>query len=154
MNTVVTGKLLAAALIAAGVAFAPALSYAQPATKAAATKNTEKYKVVLQVSDNDPAKWNLALNNARNVQADLGKDNVQVEIVAYGPGLGMLKGDSKVADRLADALDHDVGLMACENTMRNTKVGKGDMYSGIAYVDAGVVHIIKRQREGWGYVRP
>lgn len=114
----------------------------------------ERQRVVLQVSDNDPAKWNLALNNARNLQADLGKDKVQVEIVAYGPGLNMLKAESKVADRLAQALDNDVGLMACENTMRNTKTKREDMYGGIGYVPAGVVHILKRQREGWAYIRP
>ena len=114
----------------------------------------EKQKVVLQVSDNDPGKWNLALNNARNIQQDLGKQNVQIEIVAYGPGLAMLKGDSKVAPRLAEALDHSVGLLACENTMRNTHVEKADMYAGIAYVQAGVTHIMKRQREGWAYIRP
>ena len=106
------------------------------------------------MSDGDPAKWNLALNNARNVQEDLGKQSVDVEIVAYGPGLAMLKSDSKVASRLAQALDNNIGLMACENTMRNTKVRKDDMYGGISYVDAGVVHIMKRQREGWSYVRP
>jgi intracellular sulfur oxidation DsrE/DsrF family protein len=114
----------------------------------------ERQKVVIQVSDADPGKWNLALNNARNVQTDLGKDKVEVEIVAYGPGLGMLKADSKVAARLAQALDSDIGLMACENTMRNTKVKREDMYGGISYVDAGVVHIMKRQRDGWAYIRP
>jgi len=114
----------------------------------------EKQKVVFQVSDNDPAKWNLALNNARNVQADLGKGNVQVEIVAYGPGLAMLKMDSAVSARLAQALDGGVGLLACENTMQNTKVGRDDMYGGIAYVQAGVTHIMKRQKEGWAYIRP
>ena len=114
----------------------------------------EKQKVVFQVSDNDPAKWNLALNNARNVQADLGKDKVQIEIVAYGPGLNMLKAESKVAARLAEALDNEVALLACENTMNNTKVTKPDMYGGIAYVQAGVTHIMKRQREGWAYIRP
>ena len=114
----------------------------------------DKYKVVIQVSDNDPAKWRLALNNARNVQQDLGKDNVQIEIVAYGPGLGMLKADSKVGDRLAGALDDSVGLIACENTMHNTKVTRDQMYGGIAYVMAGVTHIMKRQQEGWAYIRP
>lgn len=118
------------------------------------SRAAERQKVVLQVSDADPAKWNLALNNARNIQADLGKDKVDVEIVAYGPGLGMLKSDSKVAPRLAQALDGNIGLMACENTMRNTKTTRADMYHGISYVDAGVVHIMKRQREGWAYVRP
>src|SRR5258708_4560684 len=114
----------------------------------------QKQRVVIQVSDNDPAKWTLALSNARNVQQDLGKDNVQIEIVAYGPGLGMLKAESKVADRLAGALDDNVGLIACENTMTNTKVGRTEMYAGISYVKAGVTHIMKRQQEGWAYIRP
>ena len=137
--------VFATLLLAAAAALSPFAAHAQKA---------ERQKVVFQVSDNDPAKWNLALNNAQNVQADLGKDKVDVEIVAYGPGLNMLKADSKVAARLAQALDQSVGLMACENTMRNTKTTKADMYSGISYVDAGVVHIMKRQREGWAYIRP
>jgi len=117
-------------------------------------KPTAKQRVLFQVSDNDPAKWSLALNNAKNVQADLGKDNVQIEIVAYGPGLAMLKADSKVGDRLAGALDDSVGLIACENTMQNTKVTRDQMYDGIKYVQAGVTHIMKRQQEGWAYIRP
>jgi hypothetical protein len=114
----------------------------------------EKHKVVFQVSDNDPAKWSLALSNARNVQADLGKANVEIEIVAYGPGLAMLKMESPVAARLAQALDLDIGLLACVNTMENTKTPKSDMYGGIGYVQAGVTHIMKRQKEGWAYIRP
>jgi len=114
----------------------------------------EKHRVVFQVSDNDAAKWNLALNNARNVQADLGKANVEIEIVAYGPGLAMLKDDSAVTARLAQALDGGIGLLACENTMQNTKTPKSDMYGGIGYVQAGVTHLMKRQKEGWAYIRP
>jgi len=113
-----------------------------------------RYRLVIQVSDNDPAKWNLALNNARNVQVDLGMDNVDVEIVAYGPGLPMLKADSKVAQRLDSAAKQGVGLMACENTMKNTKVTREEIAPGVKFVDAGVVHLMKRQREGWSYVRP
>jgi intracellular sulfur oxidation DsrE/DsrF family protein len=113
-----------------------------------------KQRVVIQVSDNDPAKWNLALNNARNLQVDLGKGNVEVELVAYGPGLPMLKSESAVSGRLAQALDAGVTLLACENTMRNTKVGKDELYYGIGYVPAGVTHLVKRQGEGWAYIRP
>ncbi|HEY5899149.1 MAG TPA: hypothetical protein VIV54_16400 [Burkholderiales bacterium] len=129
--------------------FAALPAFAQP--KKAAAK---KQRVVFQVSDADPAKWNLALNNAKNVQADLGKENVQIEIVAYGPGLAMLKAESPVAARLAGALDDSVGLIACENTMHNQKVTRDDMYSGIAYVQAGVTHLMKRQQEDWAYIRP
>src|SRR6185503_5906226 len=110
-------------------------------------KRPAKQRVIFQVSDNDPAKWNLALNNAKNVQTDLGRDNVEIEIVAYGPGLNMLKAGSPVAPRLAGALDDSVGLIACENTMKNTKVKREDMYQGIGYVMAGVTHIMKRQQQ-------
>src|ERR1700730_14614686 len=108
-----------------------------------------KYRVVFQVSASDPAKWNLALNNARNVQEDLGKEHMQTAMVAYGLVLAMLKAESPVAGGLAGALDGNVRLIACEITMTNTKLDKADMYGGIAYVHAGVSHIMKRQREGW-----
>jgi uncharacterized protein len=130
------------------------LSVLGAGTALAQQKPAARQRVVFQVSDNDKAKWDLALNNARNVQADLGKDNVQIEIVAYGPGLNMLKAESAVAGRLAAALDDSVGLVACENTMKNTKVSRDQMYPGIGYVMAGVTHIMKRQQEGWAYIRP
>jgi len=114
----------------------------------------DKQRLVLQVSDNDPAKWNLALNNAQNVQQALGKENVEVEIVAYGPGLNMFKNDSKVAARLNAALDAGVTLDACGNTMKKMKVGKDDLIAGATIVPAGVIHIMQRQREGWSYVKP
>ena len=117
-------------------------------------KSAAKHRVIFQVSDNDPARWQLALSNARNVQTDLGKENVQIEIVAYGPGIEMMKAESKVAGGLAGALDTSVGLIACENTMQNNKVSRDEMYAGIGFVQAGVTHLMKRQKEGWAYIRP
>lgn len=114
----------------------------------------KKQGLVLQVSDNDPAKWNLALNNAKNVQDDLGASNVDIEIVAYGPGISMLKLDSPSGSRIAEAIKANVKIVACENTMRSQKLAKDEMLVSITYVNAGVTEIMKKQREGWAYVRP
>lgn len=111
-------------------------------------------KVVLQVSDADPAKWNLTLNNVRNVQHELGADKVQVEIVAYGPGIGMLKLDSPVAGRAAEALKQRVKVVACENTMAAQKLIRADMAPDIGHVPAGVVELMRLQGESWAYLRP
>src|SRR5260370_9500863 len=92
-------------------------------------KPAAKQRVIFQVSDNDPAKWNLALNNAKNVLVDLGKENVQIEIVPYGPGLAMLKADSPVAARLAGALADNGGLITCDTTMQTTTVSRDDMHA-------------------------
>lgn len=136
--------LAAAALVAAAVAAPTVLA------QGAAPAN----KVVIQVSDNDPSKWNLALNNAKNLQTDLGASNVAVEVVAYGPGIAMLKADSVVGNRIGEALGTGVKVVACENTMRNQKLAKDDMLAGIGYVPAGVVEIMQRQQQGWTYLRP
>jgi intracellular sulfur oxidation DsrE/DsrF family protein len=115
---------------------------------------TQRARVVIQVSDSDQGKWNLALNNARNIQTDLGAANVDVEIVAYGPGIGMLKMDSPVGGRIDEATTAGVKVIACENTMKGQKLTRADMLNGIAYVPAGVVELMSRQQQGWAYIRP
>ncbi len=112
------------------------------------------HKIVIQVSDADPAKWNLALNNASNIQQDLGSDQVAIEIVAYGPGIGLLKLESVAGARVAEALAAGITVQACENTMRNQKLVREDMLPKIGYVPSGVVQLMKRQKEGWAYIRP
>ena len=141
---------LLAAMAAAGLMLFCPLSPAMAQPAPAATHN----RVVMQVSDADPGKWNLALNNARNLQADLGAANVEIEIVAYGPGLSMLKAESTVGNRIGEALAAGVKVVACENTMRGQKLTKDDMLGGIGYVGAGVVEIMQRQQQGWAYIRP
>ncbi len=113
-----------------------------------------RQKIVIQVSDNDPVKWNLALNNAKNLQDDVGAANVDIEVVAYGPGIGMLKLESPVASRVADAMKAKVKVIACENTMRGQNLTRDDMQSAISYVPAGVTEIMTKQSDGWAYLRP
>lgn len=120
----------------------------------AAETGVGRHKVVFQVSDNDPAKWTLALNNIRNIQQDLGRENVDVELVAYGPGLNMLKLDSTVAPRVAETLGNGAAILACENTMRGGKLTRADLLPDIGFVKAGVTALMLRQREGWAYIRP
>lgn len=114
----------------------------------------QRAQVVIQMSDADPAKWNLALNNAKNIQTDLGAANVDIEVVAYGPGIGMLKADSVVGNRIDEALSSGVKVLACENTMRNQKLTKDDMLGKVGYVSSGVVELMQKQQQGWAYLRP
>lgn len=130
------------------------LAFAMLWTDSARAQVATRNKIVFQVSDAEPAKWNLTLNNVKNVQTDLGAKNVEIEIVAYGPGLGMLKADSVAGNRVADALAAGVSVVACENTMKNQKITRDDMLPKIGYVEAGVVQLMIRQQQGWAYIRP
>ncbi len=131
-----------------------ALTGAMLASALPASAQKTGNRVVFQVSDNDPARWALTLNNVRNVQLDLADDGVKVEIVAYGPGIGMLKGDSSMARRIADALKDGVTVVACENTMKAQKLVYADMLPNIGYVPSGVVELMRKQQQGYAYIRP
>lgn len=145
------GLIFATAL---GLSSVPLSSFGAPSKKVAHPVKAAKKKVIIQVSDADPKKWALALNNATNVQEDLGRENVEVEIVAYGPGLGMLKLESEVGERVKSALGEGVKVVACENTMRKQKLSQDDMLPDLGYAKAGVVELMTKQAEGYAYIRP
>lgn len=130
------------------------LTLATGSATLAVAAEKKHHGVVMQVSDNNPALWNLTLNNAKNLQQALGKDNVDIEIVAYGPGLNMLKFESEVANRLTDAEKSGVTLVACGNTMKAQKVTEKDLHSGVKVVPGGVIEIMEKQEAGWAYIKP
>ena len=119
-----------------------------------AAASTSPKGVVIQVSEADPAKWEMALINARNVRRAYGKKPIDVEIVAYGPGLRMLRNDSSVAGKLDEAFKNGVKLKACHNTMNMTHTTRDELSPDVDIVPAGVVEIMERQHDGYAYVRP
>lgn len=111
-----------------------------------------KERVVIQVSTPEQKLWNQALNYLDNLREIYGPENVELELVALGLGIGVLKMESTQGPRIADALKGGVHVSACEVTMRRQKLKRDDMLPNIGYVPAGLGQIIKRQREGWAYV--
>jgi intracellular sulfur oxidation DsrE/DsrF family protein len=145
---------MAANRIASLVVTAALLAGTMTMGSAAHAQSAQRNKVVIQMSDGDVAKWNLALNNAKNIQTDLGAANVDIELVTYGPGIGMLKLDSPVSGRIDEAVAAGVKVLACENTMKGQKLTHADMLNGIGYVPAGVVELMTKEQQGWAYIRP
>jgi intracellular sulfur oxidation DsrE/DsrF family protein len=90
-----------------------------PATWAADA--AKKHHVVFHITDNDDVRWNQVLNNAANLQKNIGKENVEIEIVANGPGLNMMKLESPVGNRMGEAITNGVELKACGQTMKAMK---------------------------------
>ncbi|GAB4262968.1 MAG: DsrE family protein [Pararhodobacter sp.] len=136
--------------------FVAALSVAPLAASA------EMHRVAFQVNDNDPQRMNLVLNNVNNLisaYAEMG-DEVEVQIVAYGPGLNMLRADtSPVAARIAAmSLEHqNVSFQACNNTIQGIQRRTGEevtLLPEATIVPAGVVHLVHLQEQGWSYIRP
>ena len=116
-----------------------------------------KHKLVIQVSTDDARTQMIALNNAVNLQKLHGMDNVTIEIVAYGPGLGLLTTKSKEAGRVKSLAMQNITFSACGNTMAKVekKTGKKpQLTEGVGTVTAGVARIMELQEGGYSYLRP
>ena len=107
---------------------------------------------------------NLALNNATNViEYYRGKnEDVDVDIVTYGPGLHMLRADtSPVQDRIKRlkelAFPGKIEFSACNNTKQGMEKAEGKAISVVSdatLVPSGVVRLMELQEQGWSYIRP
>jgi uncharacterized protein len=139
-------------------------SFAADAKAKLNAKAHQSHRLVIQVDQNDPAVMNLALNNATNVidyYRAKGED-VDVDVVTYGPGLHMLRADtSPVQDRIKRLKDYafpsKVQFSACNNTKEGMEKKEGHpiaVVSEAVVVPSGVVRLMELQEAGWSYLRP
>jgi intracellular sulfur oxidation DsrE/DsrF family protein len=122
----------------------------------------KEHHLILQVNSNDPAAMNLALNNATNVTQyyqEIGEP-VKVEVVAYGPGLHMLRDDTSPVKARIETMAlsaPDVSFKACGVTQENMHKAENKDIAIIPQaqlVKSGVVHIMELEEKGWTYIKP
>ena len=138
------------------LAFFIGLTLQGPAAASEAKPFAEQ-RVVLQISDDDPQKQALALNVAGNLLRHYGPDSVDVELVAFGPGLKLFLADNANAERIGSLASSGVRFRACSNSYRHLskKIGsEPPLNSSAELVPAGIVEILDRVAEGYTLVRP
>jgi intracellular sulfur oxidation DsrE/DsrF family protein len=138
------------------------MSIALASASPAAAKTT--HHIAIQIDQNDPQVMTLALNNASNVieYYRARKEDVDIDVVAYGPGLHMLRADtSPVQDRIKHFKDMvfpgKIQFSACNNTRRGMEKAEGHaiaLLPDATVVPSGVVHLMELEEQGWSYVRP
>jgi hypothetical protein len=160
-------SVLVAALCAAVLPLLGALSPAvaqskQSAASPVAIGKKIGHRLILQVNTNESAVMNLALNNAANVEQfykGIG-EQVQIEIVTFGPGLNMLRDDtSPVKERIKSLSEtsRSISFAACDNTRANmSRIEQKEipLIPQATVVPSGVVRVMELQEQGWSYVRP
>jgi intracellular sulfur oxidation DsrE/DsrF family protein len=140
----------------------PAPRLAATGAVAAKPAAPKVHRVVIQVTQNDPALMNIALNNAENLSNYYQQkgERVQMELVAYGPGLHMLRSDtSPVRDRIKSFAEKNkqVTFSGCGNTLNAQSKQENKeltLLPEARIVPAGIARITELQEQGWAYVRP
>lgn len=145
--------LLLAVLIALVVSLAP-LSNAFAAGK--------HHKVVIHITENDPKKMNMVLNIIQAVTKEYQShgDTIEIEVVAHGPGLDMMRADKSPVRKRIGVLQLEQGnvkFSACGNTMARVAKQEGKEVKLIPEakkVPSGIFRVLQLQDAGWNYIRP
>jgi len=116
-----------------------------------------EHKIVLQLSDNDPKKQGLVISVANNLMKFYDPDKVAVEIVAFGPGIDLLRPENPnrklVESLVAQGARVDICLNTVDTLERDT--GKRPEYiSAATPVQVGVAQILLLTENGYTLVRP
>lgn len=132
-----------------------AAAMAEP--KQLADKPFAEHRVVLQLSDSDAKKESLVISVANNLIKAYGPDAIAVEVVAFGPGIDVLRTDNANRTRVESLIAQGVKFDVCVNTLDTIarETGKRpDIIPGAIPVQVGVGHILSLTENGFTLVRP
>lgn len=135
---------------------APVIAQKLPAEAFHGAQATAKhYKVVYQLNSDDEKTINATLRNISNALADPRlKGKLEVELVAHGGGVSVYRKDKPYEQQLLELQKQGVILAECENTMRERKISKDQLFDFVNYVPSGNGEIIIRQQQGWAIIHP
>ena len=126
-----------------------------PATFTGAEAKLKHYNALYILNSNDEKKIKGTLRNIDNAIEDPRlKGKLHVELVAFGDGVAVFMKNGAYEQALKDLQAKGVVLAQCNNTIRERKIDKADLFPFISYVPSGNGEIIIRQYEGWATVHP
>lgn len=115
-------------------------------------KTEEPLKIIFQLTTDDTLAHKALMKQLSNITSI--EPGVQIEVVCHGPGLTLLqKSKSTQKARVAEFASKGIAFKACEFSMSERNVPKDDIIDEAGFVKAGIVHIVRKQREGWNYIK-
>ena len=158
-RTIVRGfrRAVFAAVLAALVPGVIADSTARAQQVPPPDKPFAEHRIVLQLSDNDGAKQALVLSVANNLLKHYDPDKVAIVVVAFGPGIELLRPDNANRKRVESLVAQGVRFDVCLNTVDTIEreTGKRPEFISVATpVQVGVGQILFLTENGFTLVRP
>lgn len=112
------------------------------------------HRVVVQLTSDGEENWNAALNQIENLKKGLAPDSVEIELVTHGNAAGfVLAKNTAVSTRIQKIEAAGANVTFCANTQKKNNIKAEELTPGVTIVPSGIVQVIRRQEEGWSYIK-
>ncbi|MGL4991307.1 MAG: DsrE family protein [Sarcina sp.] len=105
---------------------------------------------------NELTRWSMAFGNIKNILKE--EPDANIEILIHGEPLIKLTiveaNKLNIYNEMKDLSDMGVVIAACNNTMKKIGIEKDELCPFIKVVPAGVIELVKKQEEGYSYIKP
>lgn len=128
---------------------------ADPLTFNGAQATKKMYRAIYQLNSEEEKKIKATLKNIQNALDDPRlKGKLQIELIVHGGGVALYMNKGPYQAELRALLDKGVILAQCENTLRERKIGKDQLWPFVSFVPSANGELIIRQTEGWACIHP
>ena len=116
-----------------------------------------KLKDLFHVNEID--RWDVAFGNITNLINDVGEGNADVAVLANGPSVAAYA-DAKKVETMKGLSEKGAKFLVCRNSLKKmcsegaVCISEENLPSFVSVVPAGITEIIKKQHEGYAYVKP
>lgn len=112
-----------------------------------------EYQVLFHLNDALPEKQGQALTNIENLLRDI--QGVRVELVVQGAALPLvIAASTRFGEAVSALQERGVTVAVCRNSMRALEVREEQLLPGAVVVPSAVGELVRRQQEGWAYIKP
>jgi intracellular sulfur oxidation DsrE/DsrF family protein len=110
-------------------------------------------KILFDVTSKDTLTHQAVLRHVNGMSSSYPNSNF--EVVVYGAAVSMFqKGKSTVSKDIETAsAKKNVSFVVCEQAMKRHNIDKSQLLPGIIVVPDGILEIVTKQGEGWGYIK-
>jgi intracellular sulfur oxidation DsrE/DsrF family protein len=115
----------------------------------------KRYRVIFHIDEPSKGRAEQVLMNITNLLDDLGEETVAVELLANGGGVRAMARETEDLPEQIEALtQRGVHFVACQHSLDHLNMQREDLLDLVDIVPAGVSELVKKQAEGWAYIRP
>jgi len=109
------------------------------------------YRLVLHLQTADTLVHKALVAQIGNIKKEL--PEASIKLICHGPGIVFLLKDSPYMNTLKAKAFENVEPVGCEYSMKQRGLTKADLTATCSTVPYGIVEIVKRESEGWLYIK-
>ncbi|MCL4439710.1 MAG: DsrE family protein [Firmicutes bacterium] len=126
-------------------------------------------KVLFHV--NESTRWQMVLVNITNFLNDVGQGSADIEVLANGEAVSVLGnrcllaedggqkascgiGNGSLLDQMKKLSEAGVNFVVCRNALKSHSIVEENLPDFITVVPAGITEIVRKQTQGYAYIKP